>query len=435
MKRIMISQIKAESKSENMLSQMVHVKGWVHRIRKMKAVVFVVLRDRTGLLQLTLSPGLFEQYEIQLETVISASGKLVESKNKLSHVEIQVNHIEVLSRVEHELPIQINGKSINGGIDTLLNNRVITLRHEKESAIFKIQAALSEAFASFLRQNAFTEIHTPKLVKEGAEGGSNVFSLEYFGQTAYLAQSPQFYKQMMVASGYERVFEIGSVFRAETHSTSRHLNEYVSLDLEMGFVESERELMTLETDLLAFMFTHVKQTCTPALELLGIELPLIHATIPSLKLSEAIEILKMEYGKEHLEGDLDPEAEKLISKHMFEKTGCEFLFLTHYPQSKRPMYTLPCGETETHSFDLLFRGLEITTGGMRIHDYKALIENIKAKGLRPEAYTSYLDTFKYGIPPHGGLAIGLERLTAQLLGFKNVRRTSLFPRDCNRLTP
>lgn len=421
--------------AESFVGERIKLSGWVHRIRSLKAVVFIVLRDRTGLIQLALSPEAYALENIKLETVISIEGFVVENNNKLSSVEIQVNNLSILSPVSVELPIQVNGESIKVGIDTLLNNRVLSLRHEKERAIFKIQATIAQGFSEYLINEEFTEIHTPKLVKEGAEGGANVFSLEYFGETAYLAQSPQFYKQMMVASGMERVFEIGSVFRAESHSTSRHLNEYVSMDLEMGFIESEEELMKLEGLLIIFMLTKLALECQLELALLKITLPEVSEFIPRLRLTEAIEILKSKYGKTELDGDLDPESEKLICEHIKKETGSEFLFLTHYPQDKRPMYTKPCGENETHSFDLLFRGLEITTGGMRIHKESELLESMKKKDLDPNAYESYLETFKYGAPPHGGLAIGLERFTAQLLGFSNVRRTSLFPRDCSRLVP
>lgn len=429
MKRTMINE------TESLEKQNVKVSGWIHRIRKLKNIVFVILRDRTGLMQLTLSPEIYERNPLRLESVIEVEGLVVKSPNKFSTVELQVKSIRILSEVLEDLPIQINTKNIDVGLDTMLNHRVLALRHQKESAIFRIQSALVEGFASYLRKNAFTEIHTPKLVKEGAEGGSNVFSMEYFGETAYLAQSPQFYKQMMVAAGLERVFEIGPVFRAESHSTSRHLNEYISLDLEMGFIECESELMHLETELLRSMLAHVRSTCSTELELLGVDLPKVSSHIPTMRLTQAIEILKNQYGKTELEGDLDPEGEKLIAEHVFHETGSEFLFLTHYPQAKRPMYTMPCGDTETKSFDLLFRGLEITTGGLRIHNEEMLIRSMRKKGLNPKKYSTYIETFKYGAPPHGGLAIGLERLTAQLLGFSNVRRTSLFPRDCTRLTP
>lgn len=421
--RTMIQEIKGEKE--------VTVSGWIHRIKKLKAVVFVILRDRTGYIQLAIDPETFGH--LKLETVISASGSVVSNVNKYGQYEIQVKTLSVLSEVTEDLPIKINGKSLELGMDTMLNNRVLSLRHEQESAIFKIQAVISQSFKSFLISEDFTEIHSPKLVKEGAEGGANVFSLDYFGNIAYLAQSPQFYKQMMVISGLERVFEVGSVFRAESHSTVRHLNEYVSMDLEMGFIESEEELMALETELLRHIFSEITRICSKELKCLEIEIPVIPKVIPTMKLEEATELLNKKYHKE-LEGDLDPESEILIYKHIYELTGSEFLFLTHYPKKKRPMYTMPEGN-ETRSFDLLFRGLEITTGGLRIHHYQQLIDSMSEKGLNPDQYESYLEAFKYGVPPHGGLAIGLERLTAKILNIENIRRTTLFPRDRNRLTP
>ncbi|OJV66883.1 MAG: aspartate--tRNA(Asn) ligase [Clostridiales bacterium 38-18] len=409
--------------------------GWVHRIKRLKTVVFIILRDRTGLVQCAFAPELIEPLELTLETVICLTGKKVKGKNDYADFEIAGERIEVLNPAAGELPVAVNGKEIEVQLETLLKHRVLGLRHPKEQAIFKIQSLIGEGFRKFLSTQGFTEIHSPKLVKEGAEGGANVFKLDYFGETAYLAQSPQFYKQMMVISGMERVFEVGSVFRAEAHSTSRHLNEYVSLDLEMGFIFHEDELMRLETELLRSIMSSLKENGNNELSILEVTLPEVPDEIPHMKLSEAIAILKENYGKTELEGDLDPEGEKLISQYIYETTGSEFVFLTHYPKRKRPMYTMPCGEEETHSFDLLFRGMEITTGGRRIHRLDMLIQSMREKGLDPEQYESYLEAFKYGAPPHGGLAIGLERLTALLLGFSNVRRTSLFPRDGQRLVP
>lgn len=423
----------------NYLSEKILIKGWVYRYRKLKSISFLIMRDRTGLIQCILTPELEAELEgkvsLNHESVLEIVGTMQPGKNSYGEHELLIESITELNRAEPNLPIQVNGPEIEVQLDTLLEHRVLGLRHLKENAIFKVQAAIGQYFAEFLRSEGFVEMHTPKLVKEGAEGGANVFKLDYFGETAFLAQSPQFYKQMMVIAGFERVFEIGSVFRAETHSTSRHLNEYVSLDFEMGFIEDEYELMTLETRLIQFMIRALQERNAKELAILETVLPTVPDVIPTMKLSEAIDILKTQYGKTELDGDLDPEGEKLIYKHVFETTGSEFVFLTHYPQKKRPMYTLPCGETETHSFDLLFRGLEITTGGRRIHRYDELIKSMKKKGLTPELYTSYLEAFKYGAPPHGGLAIGLERITAQLLGFSNVRRTSLFPRDGQRLVP
>ncbi len=422
MKRTMISEIQVGKTK---------VSGWLYRVKKLKAVVFLILRDKTGFVQLVMKPEEF--HNLRLESVITVIGEAIESPNKYGMYEVQVEEIKILSEVKSELPIAVNQAALDVNLDTILNNRVLSLRHDKEQSIFKIQSAIASEFRHFLDKHLFTEIHTPKLVKEGAEGGANVFELDYFGEKAYLAQSPQFYKQMMVIAGLERVYEIGPVFRAESHSTIRHLNEYTSMDLEMGFVEDISELINLETELLISIIESLKKTCMKELELLNIELPEVTNEILKMTLKEAIEILNKEYGK-HLEGDLDPEGEILISEYVREKTGSEFVFLTDYPKYKRPMYTMPNGEG-TMSFDLLFRGLEITTGGLRIHNLETLKSSMKEKGLNPKDYESYLEAFKYGVPPHGGLAIGLERLTAKLLNIDNIRRTTLFPRDKQRLTP
>lgn len=425
MKRTMIEKLPLQ------VGKRVVVKGWVHRVRALKNITFVVLRDRTGYVQCVLPKGT----ELSLETVVAFTGDVVSGKNDLMPCEVVVEDIQVYSEPVGTLPVQINSATLEVQLDTLLNHRVLTLRHAREQAVFKVQEVLLAAFRLFLKREGFYEMHTPKLVKEGAEGGANVFKLDYFDQEAFLAQSPQFYKQMMVIAGFERVFEVGPVFRAEQHSTRRHLNEYTSLDIEMGFIEDFHELIELETALLDFIVTQLKAHCSEELALLGVVLPDVPETLPEMRLSEAIEVLKNTYGMTHLEGDLDPEGERQICRHVYEKTGSEFLALTHYPRSKRPMYTMPSGEQETEGYDLLFRGMEITTGGLRIHQYEALVESMRLKGLVPEAYTSYLEAFKIGAPPHGGFAIGLERLTALLLGLENVRRTTLFPRDATRLVP
>lgn len=420
---------------ERYIGEKILIKGWVHRVRKLKAITFLILRDRTGLVQCIVDNNFIDISSLKLESVISIEGLLKEGNNTLNPFEVLIENIEVLNEVQEELPIEINKKELEVNLDTMLNNRVLSLRQEKKHSIFKTQGIIAEGFREFLIKQGFTEIFTPKIVAEGAEGGTDMFEIKYFENKAYLAQSPQFYKQMMVGAGYERVFEIGAVYRAEQHNTNRHLNEYISMDLEMGFIENEEDLMKLEESLLKYIFTKLENEGEKCLKILEVSLPEIKDTIPRLSFSNAIEILKNEYGKTDLEGDLDPEGEKLICRYSKEKFGSEFLFLTNYPRRKRPMYTMPLGEEETRSFDLLFRGLEITTGGQRIHGYNMLIENILYKGLTPENYQGYTNTFKYGMPPHGGLAIGLERLTAQLLGLSNVRETSLFPRDRTRLTP
>ncbi|MCR1848441.1 aspartate--tRNA(Asn) ligase [Paeniclostridium sordellii] len=429
MERIMINKL------NEYINKSVNIKGWIHRVRKLKSITFLILRDRTGLVQCVLENNLTDINSLKLESVVSINGEVRESKNNLNPFEISVESINIINSCKEELPIEINQNNLEVNLDTMLNNRVLSLRHEKINSIFKIQNLIVEGFKEFLRKEDFTEIFTPKLVAQGAEGGSDVFEVKYFENKAYLAQSPQFYKQMMVGAGFERVFEVGHVYRAEQHDTNRHLNEYISMDLEMGFIENEEELMDLEENLLKYILNKVAKEGEKYLKLINANIPRINGKIPRMKLSEAINILEKNYNKKGLDGDLDPEGEKLICKYAKENLGCEFIFLTHYPRKKRPMYTMPCGEHETHSFDLLFRGIEITTGGQRIHDYDMLIKNMEYKNLNPNNYESYTETFKYGMPAHGGLAIGLERITAKLLDLENVREATLITRDRHRLLP
>lgn len=412
----------------------VKIQGWVYKIRRMKTFAFIVVQDRTGYIQVVtenseLIDGLTTMSTLTLE------GEVVEGKNDYGNVEVHASSVNIINRAVEELPITMNGKELELSLDTRLTNRVVSLHRHEEKAIFKVQAQIVQSFVRYLSQEGFTQIHTPKLVSEGAEGGSEVFTLDYFGRKAYLAQSPQFYKQMMVASSLERVFEVGHVYRAEEHSSRRHLNEYVSLDIEMGFIESEEDIMKLEENLLRSIFADLEEQCKKSLNIMGVTIPKLSEPFPRMTVKEAIEILKIEYNMNHLENDLDPQGEKAIGEYAREKFASDFIFLTDYPRKKRPMYTMPLGEEGTRSFDLLYKGLEITTGGQRIHDYEMLCKSMRAKGLNPENYESYVNTFKYGVPPHGGLAIGLERLTAQILNIDNVRLTTLFPRDKQRLTP
>ena len=429
MKRVLINKL------VNHMNEKVKISGWIYRVRKLKSITFIVLRDRTGFVQCVADNSIIEETSLKIESVVSIKGTVKEGKNTLNNFEIQIESIEVINSTIGELPIEVNNKELNINLDTMLNNRVLSLRHEKINAIFKIQNILVQGFREFLTEEEFTEIFTPKLVSEGAEGGTELFKVKYFEREAYLAQSPQFYKQMMVGAGFERVFEVAHVYRAEEHNTNRHLNEYISMDLEMGFIEDETEVMEIEERLLKFILDKVRVEGAKYLDILEAKMPEIQSEIPRVKLKDALDILEKEYNKKNLDGDLDPEGEKLICKYAKEKLNSDFIFLTNYPRRKRPMYTMPCGELETHSFDLLFRGVEITTGGQRIHNYDELIKNIEYKGLNPENYSSYTCIFKQGMPKHGGLAIGLERLTAQLLGLENVREASLIPRDRTRLTP
>ncbi|MCI6276204.1 MAG: aspartate--tRNA(Asn) ligase, partial [Clostridium sp.] len=305
MKRIMINEL------ESYLENKVLIKGWVERIRKLKSITFLVLRDRTSKVQCVVNNEALENLNLRLESVVEIEGLVKSSKNKLNPFEILVENIEVLNAVEEELPIEINKENLEVNLDTMLNNRVLSLRHESKKAIFKVQNLVTEGFREFLTKEGFTEIFTPKIVAEGAEGGTEMFEVKYFENKAYLAQSPQFYKQMLVGAGFERVFEIGAVYRAEEHNTNRHLNEYVSMDFEMGFIKDERDVMEMEENLLKFILKKIKEEGMEYLKILNAELPEIEHHIPALDFNEAISILKNQYGKSDLEGDLDPEGEKL----------------------------------------------------------------------------------------------------------------------------
>lgn len=428
MKRIIVSEI------NKFIEKKIKVEGWVYRIRRLKEITFLILRDRSGLVQCVIENKSINTDNINIESVVSVVGEVMISKNALNPFEILIEEINIISESE-ELPIEINKKDYNANLETTLNNRAISLRHEKVNSVFKIQNIIVQSFREFLIEKGFTEIFTPKIVSEGAEGGTQLFKIKYFEKTAYLAQSPQFYKQMMVGAGFERVFEVAHVYRAEEHNTSRHLNEYVSMDLEFGFIEDEYEIMNLEEELIKYILNSVEEKGKKYLELLNANLPRIHGSIPKIELKEAIKIIEAKYNKKGLEGDLDPEGEKLICKYAKEELSCDFIFITNYPRKKRPMYTMPLGEEGTRSFDLLFRGVEITTGGQRIHNYNMLINSMKEKGLNPNDYEGYTEIFKYGMPKHGGLAIGLERITAQLLNLNNIREATLIPRDRTRITP
>ncbi|MCD2346361.1 aspartate--tRNA(Asn) ligase [Clostridium guangxiense] len=426
MERCLVNEVQSN------LEKTVKLQGWVHRIRKLGKIAFMLLRDRTGIVQCVVSTKQVDIKDLKLESVIEVNGVVKRNKDDF---ELQVDNLKIMSLVKEDLPIEINSESIEANIDTILNHRVLSMRNEKINAVFKVEAEIAHGFSKFLEQEDFTEIFTPKITAEGAEGGTELFELKYFDRKAYLAQSPQFYKQMMVAAGYERVFEIGHVYRAESHDTKRHLNEYVSMDLEMGFINDEMDLIKLEVKLLKNIFKHIKEKCQKEIELLKVEIPEIQDELPVMTLQEAIKILRDKYNKTELTTDIDHEGEELIGAFIKEKYNSDFVFLTHYTREKRPMYTMPCGKNLTHSFDLIFRGMEITTGGQRIHDYEMLKKGMIEKGLNPDDFKNYLDTFKFGMPPHGGLAIGLERLTMKLLKLDNIREAEAFVRDKKRLLP
>ena len=422
----------------NYIGKTVKMHGMVYKIRKMSDFAFVLIRTKRAVVQCVYSRefSAFPLEELIEESAVCITANVIAEERSRTGYELQLLSVEVLSEPEELSPIVINNKKVDTSLENLLNYRPITLRNEKERAIFKVQEGICRAIREFLYRERFTEIHSPKIVAEGAEGGANIFKLDYFGKQAYLAQSPQFYKQMMVGV-FERVFEIAPVFRAEKHDTARHLNEYTGVDFEMGFIESFEEIMQMETAMLCFVMEYLQEQYGQELTLLKVRLPEIKS-IPAVKFSEAKEMVAKAYHREIKDKtDFEPEEEKLLCELINKQTGSEFVFVTHYPSAKRPFYAMDSKENpaETLSFDLLFRGLEITTGGQRIHNYKEQVEKMVTRGMNVEAFESYLMMHKAGMPPHGGLGIGLERLTAKLLNQENVRLSSLFPRDINRVTP
>ena len=413
----------------------VSLQGAVHSIRNMGEVEFVILRNREGLFQAVIEKEK-GKWELKEGDFVTVRGLLREEARAPRGMELQVERVERMSTPSEPMPFAVDKWNLELSLEAKLNMRPIALRNIKERAKFRIQEGIVRAFRDFLYGQGFTEIHTPKIGAKGAEGGANIFKLDYFHKPAVLAQSPQFYKQMMVGV-FDRVFETGPVFRAEKHNTKRHLNEYTSLDFEMGYIDSFEDIMAMETGFLKHMTAFLEKEYKNELKLLKVALPKVDA-IPMVPFEEAKRLVSEKYQRPMRNPyDLEPEEEHLIGRYFKEEYDSDFVFVTHYPSKKRPFYAMddPADPKRTLSFDLLFKGLEVTTGGQRIHSYPELREKIKNRGMSEEGLEHYLDTFKHGMPPHGGLGIGLERLTMQLLDEENIRETTLFPRDLSRLTP
>ncbi len=411
------------------------VHGAVHLLRDMGGVVFLTLRMARGMLQCVCPPRIVPR-GLREEWCVEVSGTVRAEARALGGLEIAAESITVLSRPAAPMPVSLGRRRLGLNLDTELGLRPAVLRHARERAVFKIQEGLVRAFRDYLTGEGFTEVHTPKIVRAGAEGGSNIFRLDYFGKKAYLAQSPQFYKQTMVGA-FERVFEVGPVFRAEKHATPRHLNEYTGLDLEMGYIRSFYDVMEAEAGYLRRAMELLAREYGEELALLGAQLPRADQ-IPCLRFDEAKRLAAERYGCPIRDPyDLEPEEEARIGRYAREEYGSDFVFVTHYPSRKRPFYAMddPDDPRYTLSFDLLLRGMEVTTGGQRIHDYAAQAAKMEARGMDPADFDSYLMIHRCGMPPHGGLGIGLERLTMQLCGLDNIRYCSLFPRDRGRLEP
>lgn len=415
--------------------QLVTIDACVHKIRNMSGFAFVILRTGKYLIQTIYEEG---QCQSSLEDIgvgyyIRATGlPRLDDRANLGF-EIVLKEFEILSKPAAEYPLNVSGKKLGCGLEANLDYRSVALRNPYEKAIFKVQEAVVSGFVKFMESQGFTQVHTPKIVAAGAEGGANIFKLDYFNQDAYLAQSPQFYKQTCVAF-FDRVFEVAPVYRAEKHNTSRHLNEYIGLDFEMGYIESMYDVMEMETAMIKYVLEYLKENTKFYLDMLGVKLPEVDI-IPTITFMDALDIMKDRGAKNKY--DLEPEDEVFLYDYAKKNWGSEFLFITHFPASKRPFYAMNDKEDSRFalSFDLLFRGLEITTGGQRIHDYEEQITKMKEMGINPDDLKHYLNIHKYGMPPHGGLGIGLERFVMKLLDLQNVRQASMFPRDVHRLEP
>jgi nondiscriminating aspartyl-tRNA synthetase len=419
----------------------VHVAGWLHSLRQMGGITFLVLRDGWGQIQAVaesmpeIAP--LKECNYGVESVIAIEGLVVQEVQAPGGVELHGLTIEVITGVQEPPPFPINKQKITASMSTLLDHAAISNRHLQRRAILRLSAGIMAGFRALLSRRGFTEIQTPKLVASATESGANVFQVDYFGRSAYLAQSPQFYKQMLVGV-FERVFEVGPVFRAEPHDSTRHLNEYVSLDVEFGFIEDHYTVMALLRDVLAHILLTLREQYITEIALVHAQIPDVPEQIPSIHFVAAQELIwQLHRIDVRGEPDLSPQDERLLSAWAQQEFGSDFLFVTGYPMSKRPFYTYPdpMQPSYSNSFDLLFRGTELVTGGQRLHRYEDYIAALERAHLPQEPFIEYLETFKYGMPPEGGFAIGSERLLALLLGLPSIKLAATFPRDINRLVP
>ncbi len=420
------------------------IKGFIQRIRLHGKIAFFDLRDRTGVIQAVVTDEtvISELNGLQIQSIVEFKGKVKERSENYVNEDILTGKIEVevisgfkiLSKAQ-EMPFDMGGEDLNLELPTLLDNRSLTLRHQKILPIFKIQEGIVIAFRSLLKKEGFTEIFVPTLVPSATEGGAEVFKVDYYEHEAFLAQSPQFYKQIMVPI-FERVFTVAHAYRAEPSVTTRHLSEYVSLDVEFGFINSWTDIIDMAEKTVKGIVEYVSKNYQQEAKDLGVKLPVIENNIPRIRLSQAHDIVFERTKNDHRkEPDLDPSEEIELCKWAEQVHGSPFVFITHYPVSKRPFYAMPDPQSPdlTLSFDLLGIKEEWFTGGQRINDYEMLVNNIKKVGGDPESFEIYLQAFKYGMPPEGGFAIGLERLTKDIMGLSNVREASLFPRDMERV--
>ena len=423
------------------VGERVRVAGWLHSLRRLGGVNFLVVRDGWGIVQVVTESeaelGPLQDGVLGVESIVAVEGVVVSEAQAPGGVELHQPRIEVITPVTEVPPVPLNKRKITASIGTLLDHAVVTNRHPARRAVLRLGAGVMAGFRSTLIERGFTEIQTPKIVAAATESGANVFKLDYFGRPAFLAQSPQFYKQAMVGV-FERVFEVGPVFRAEPHDTTRHINEYVSLDAEFGFIENHFTVMALLRDVIEGILTALHEQYAAELKILQVKMPEVPEEIPHIFFPEAQELIYKRYKTDvRGEPDLSPQDERWLGEWARQEFGSDFLFVTGYPMRKRPFYTHPDPEHPeySNSFDLLFRGTELVTGGQRLHLYSDYIAALERAHLPIEPFEAYLEAFKYGMPPHGGFAIGLERLLMQLTGMNNIKLTTTFPRDLTRVTP
>jgi nondiscriminating aspartyl-tRNA synthetase len=411
------------------------IRGWVFRLRSLAKTTFIVVRDCSGDIQCVMATEQFKELQVKLDDAVELTGRIRIEARARSGCEMDIDNLRVLNSASHKLPFNSSSKLGGVGPEARVEYRPLACRNTEVGNIFRIQAAALRYFRIYLESQHFQEIITSKIVGSGTEGGSNLFAIEYFERTAYLAQSPQFYKEHGVAA-FERVFETGHVYRAEPHASSRHLTEYYSLDLELGFIDGPEDVIDLEKRLLTFVFEELNHNYGDLLQQYRpTPLPSM-LNVPVWDFQECLERLARAHGMSHLKDDLDPAAERQLCALANAETGVPAVFVLGFPAANRPFYSAPRGTSgAAQSFDLLLDGLEITTGGQRLHERTALEAALRSRGMEPSAFEDHLRMFELGMPPHGGLAIGLERLTAQILGLQNVREAVLYPRDRYHLSP
>lgn len=411
MERLLIKEI------SNHEGEKITIKGRIFNIRNLGSISFLIIRDYSGVVQVVAS----KDTEVNSGDIVLVEGMVKKDERAKGGYEMKAEKIEIITKSKETLPFDLEKDDINLNLNTLLDYRVLSLRHPKVQSIFRLYDLLLKSYDEAMREEGFVEIKTPKILGSASEGGANFFQVDYFDKKAVLAQSPQFYKQIMVGV-FDRVFEIGPVFRAEPHFTTRHVNEYISLDAEMGYIDNFYDVAKTLNRVIKKMFSQM-----------GIED--VPEEIPYVKLSEIRKIIKEKYNYDiPEETDIDPRGEELAGQYAKEEFNSDFIFLTHYPIDYRPFYTMSEGN-EAMGFDLLYKGLEIATGGQRINEYDELIESMKKKNVGIKGMEFYINAFKYAIPPHGGWGMGSERIIKQILGLDNIKEAVLFPRDVKRITP